>query len=260
MARQNMLLVSTVSGLFAFGFLACTSSDFAGTAKRGSNFDAKSISKSDLSDGDDESGDGNDSGGSDSGGGGAGGSDSGNDSGGKVDSGSGDSADSGGIDSGSDNGTVDSDDDDDNGGSDLSTDNGTTSATLYSDLQIARTREDQKFQIKIELKVSGKVVKTETKSPPKKGSPLTVAGFCRKGKSTKFTVTIIGKSTMTTTGLAEDAPAGTSTCIYKKRLSSTSYQLDFDPGGYGGSGSNCGKGEDDIITLTCSDSTKLNLD
>ncbi len=259
-------LLALVPGLFLV-LSACNSADFgssSGTPQRNKSAltgkggkdgkdgrdgaDASDGPDADGADGPDGKGDsgndGKDSGGSDSGDGkDTGGTDSGKDSGGK---------DSGGIDESDSNG---------DGKDDLGGDDGEVTATNSGPLTITRKRKDQGFQIKLELLYKDQVKKTETREPPGEGESITVEQMCRKGakRTTQLRVTITGKATWSTLGIQEDGATNTSTCIYATRLGDKDMQLDFDPGGFGGKGSNCGKGEDDILTLSCPDSKKLEL-
>lgn len=231
---------------------ACGSSSFSGQAGQArKSKSALKGSEKDLNDGGDVDGpDASD------------GPDAGDDGEGDDDEGDSDVGDDGEGDTGKGGSDDNGDDDgDEDGDDDPGEDDGEVTANNTHDLIVTRTREDQSFQIKVELIVKNVTKKTETLAPPSEGGTITFKGMCRNDKETKLHVTIIGDggSTFSTTAIQDDAPADTTTCIYKSRRSDKSYQLDFDPGGFGGSGSNCGKGEDDVITLECPDARKLEL-
>lgn len=252
-------LLALVPGLFLV-LSACNSADFGSSSPdprgkasltgKGGKDSTDASDGPDADDGDDRGGpdgkdssDGKDSGGSDSGDGNdSGGSDSGGDSDGGKDS-------TGGSDTNADD------------GDDLGGDDGEITAANSGPLTITSKRDDQGYSMKIELLYKDQVKKTETRDKPKEGESITIEQMCRKGKKkeTQLRVTITGKATWSTLGIQEDGATNTSTCIYATRLSDKEMQLDFDPGGFGGKGSNCGKGEDDIITLSCPDSKKLVL-
>ncbi len=247
------MFTAVCTAALALGAYACTDSNFAGGAAKGSSL---SDGKKDLNDGGSDTG-GKDSGGKDSGGKDGG---TGNDGGtlGHVDGADGTGTGTGGVDS------ADSSDGKDKGGidttdgqadtTDVGADDGENSAQTHHDGVVTRTLHDDHVSITVEALIKGKVVKTVTVDTgnDKDSGPWPMAGICRNNKNTCLRLTFNNQD-----GHGDQGPRtlGAGDCTWLISNTGNSATVDTDTN----SGCASGPGKDEEFIITCPKSSKLEV-
>lgn len=237
------------------GLYACASNELTGSSSK--KIAAKSGADSGGdSGGDSDAGDGSadarkDGGGSDSG------SDAGKDGGGGgADSGS-DSGKDGGPDSGGDSGKDAGNDGPDGGDSDGGdTDSGLSDGEeelkkTRHPMQIDRARGDDEFALTIALFVGGKAVETQTFDFGEDAKQVTAEKLCVTNKTTCVQVSTHNKRTQHDQSVPEQCARATE--------SGKSVKLEMDTDGVAGIGDCLAPMPDETVTLTCPDSSKIEI-